>query len=166
MNWKPTSLALSEELADSATTDEYGMAHGPLCLSDVSPMIFYGPQCIVLNAPFSAKLLKAPSPKVGVPFCVTYQITNRTAKSQTLKYALTDNRASGDNGAEGQLMISGKVEGEVQISPFEQKTFPFTFMSMTAGRLRCPNFCVSSNRHQSWVINDRMVNDRYFFVMP
>lgn len=168
-SWKPTGLSLPKEFQKPEMTDEYDMAHGPLCISDVAPMIFYGPQCTVLNAPFAAKMLKVPSLRVGLPFRVTYQITNRTAKSQTLTYALGDDQKSTETNSAGQtdqLLINGKVAGEVQIAPFEQKLFTFTFMSMTAGRMRCPSFCVSSSRHQSWVIKESVVKEKYFFVMP
>ena len=167
--WKPVGLTLSSHFISMlATTDEYGMAHGPLCLPDIAPLIFYGPQCQVLNAPFIARIIKCPSLKVGIPFRVTYQITNKTAKSQTLIFSLNDTGNTDDTtlASSENLLVTGKVHGQVQISPFEEKSFPFTFMSMIAGKVRCPNFCVSSGRHQSWVINESAVKDRYFFIMP
>ena len=165
VNWKPTPQTLSDKaITESMTFDEYGLAHGPLSLTNISPMIFYGPQCEVLNSPFTAKLLKCPSPKVGVPFRVTYQIKNKTSKSQTLTFSL-DGNSSATTSLE-YLLITGKVKGEVQIAPFEEKSFPFTIMSMTAGKVECPSFRVSSGRHQSWVINEAVSKERNFFVMP
>ncbi|KAL7518224.1 hypothetical protein ACHAWX_003072, partial [Stephanocyclus meneghinianus] len=169
VNWKPVGLTLSSHaISMLAATDEYGTAHGPLCLPDIAPLIFYGPQCHVLNAPFTARIIKSPSLKVGVPFRVTYQITNKTAKSQTLVFSLNDTGSTDDAtfASSEHLLVTGKVQGQVQISPFEEKSFPFTFMSMIAGKVRCPNFCASSGRHQSWVINESAVKDRYFFIMP
>jgi len=166
----PCGLTLTpdESIPVIATSGQFGMTHGPLCLPDVSPIIFYGPQCKVLNAPFTVKLRKAPSPKVGVPFCVTYEIKNNTAKNQTLVYSLnsahTNTEDRGTISSTEQVLINGKVKGEVQLSPFENKSFLFSCMSMAAGKVRCPNFSLSSSRYQTLVIND--VNDRYFFVLP
>lgn len=165
VKWKPTCLSLS---CNNPITivDEFDMAHGPLSISTVTPMIFYGPRCQVLNAPFSAKILKHPSPKVGIPFRVVYQITNNTAKIQVLTFSLDDASANGEDSSTqtNQLLISGWTRGEVQISPFEMRLFPFTFMSMVAGNVPRPNFTVSSGRHQSWVINEK--RGEFFFVMP
>jgi hypothetical protein len=165
VSWKPSGFSLSDEsVATFMMSDDYGMAHGPLCLPDVAPMIFYGPNCSVLNAPFTAKLLKSPSPRVGLPFRMTYQIVNKTSKSQTLVYSL--NSASGEDDAREQnLLIDGKVRGVVTVAAFEKKIFPFTLVSMNAGRISCPSFQVSSNRHQSWVINES-AGGKYLFVMP
>lgn len=170
VKWKPTTHTLSDETITeySVNFDEYGLAHGPLSIPNISPMVFYGPQCQVLNSPFTAKLLKCPTPKVGVPFRVAYQVTNKTSKSQTLTFSLDDTRNGGDDTTTSpeHLLITGKTKGEVQIAPFEEKSFPFTFMSMNAGNMQCPSFRVSSGRHQSWVINEANSKERNFFVMP
>lgn len=170
VNWEPIGFTLSKEAAAEYTTaNDFGLSHGPLCLPDVAPIIFYGPECQVLNAPFTVKVLKCPSPKVGIPFRVTYQVKNKTSKSQTLLYSLSETPITNDGVAflhTEELLIHGKVQGEVQISPFEEKSFPFTFMSMNAGKVHCPGFRVSSIRHQSLVINESATKDRYFFVMP
>jgi hypothetical protein len=171
VKWKPVRLTLpSEQSSELTSPDEFDMAHGPLMLPDIAPMIFYGPQCQVLNAPFTAKLLKGPSPKVGVPFRMKYEIKNKTAKSQTLTFWLSNiQQSSVDESTSAipeQLLIDGKVKGELQISPFEAKSLQFTFMSMVAGKVRCPCLQVSSGRHQSWVINESAVKERHFFVMP
>lgn len=159
VNWKPSSLNLPD--GQTIKDDEFGSTHGPLCLSSVSPMIFHGPQCKVLSSPFSAKLLKCPStPKVGVPFAVKYQITNKTAKSQSLVLNLNDSQD------EQQLLGTGKSKEESQLAPFEAKTFSFTFMSMVAGNVGRPSLTVSSSRHQTYVINETHMPHQTLFVMP
>ena len=118
------------------------------------------PQCKVLSSPFSAKLLKCPStPKVGVPFAVKCQITNKTAKSQSLVLNLNDAQD------EQQLLGTGKSKEESQLAPFEAKTFSFTLMSMVAGNIVRPPLTVSSGRHQTYVINETQ-RHQTLFVMP
>ncbi|KAL7546228.1 hypothetical protein ACHAWF_009563 [Thalassiosira exigua] len=169
VDWKPSHLPLPDmaltDIADGIL-DDFGATHGPLCLPDLTPMVFYGPQCQVLTAPFRAKLLKCPStPKVGTPFCVSYQVTNRTAKSQTLILELND--APNDRSAsEPHLLGAGVVKKEMQMAPFEEKTFSFTFLSMAAGKVLRPPLTVSSGRHQTWVINETLMSTRHLFVMP
>lgn len=163
VDWKPNSLPLQEDLATTVASDQFGLVHGPLSLLNLNPVTCFGPQCQVLPSPFSAKLLKCPSaPKVGSPFSVLYQVTNRTAKSQTLVLRL--NEAPGRE-SETQLLGAGKLEGEVQMAPFEEKTFSFTFMSMVAGKVHRPPLTVYSGRHQTWVINE-LASSRQLFVMP
>jgi len=172
VNWKPVSLHLPDDatLADTrATADEFGSTHGPLSLSNLTPMIFYGPQCQVLNAPFKAKLLKCPSmPKVGTPFCISYQVSNQTAKSQSLRLSLNDAQDGDQTGPSSnpQLLSTGKLKEEMQMAPFEEKTFSFTFISMVAGKILRPPLTVSSGRHETWVINETLMSSRYLFVMP
>merc|ERR1712194_614071 len=121
----------------------------------------YGPQYQVLNAPFKAKLLKCPStPKVGSPFCISYQVSNQTAQRQPLILSLAQEKDQTD------LLCTGKIKEEMQMAPFEEKIFSFTFMSMVAGKILRPPLTVSSARHQTWVINETRMSSRYLFVMP
>ena len=166
VNWEPISLSLPDgsPLVDaSARTDEFCATHGPLRLPNLTPIIFYGPQCQVLNAPFKAKLLKCPpTPKVGSPFCISYQVSNRTAKSQSLVL----NLAQENDQMNPLLLCAGKIKQEMQMAPFEEKTFSFTFVSMAAGKILRPPLAVSSGRHQTWVINETRMSSRHLFVMP
>jgi hypothetical protein len=173
LGWKPVGLTLSSEMtatdANSSMIDEFGLAHGPLILSNITPMKFYGPNCHVLDAPFKAKMLKCPSaPKVGTPFRVSYKVTNRTAKSQTLKLSLNNNQSGGTTPASNsQLLVTGNIQGETQMAAWEEKVFCFTFMSMIAGKVPRPRLSVSSGRHQTWVINESIsLSSPTFFVMP
>ena len=172
LGWKPVGLTLSSERTstdgNSSMLDEFGLAHGPLMLSDIAPVKFYGPKCRVLGAPFKAKMLKCPSaPKVGVPFRVSYQVTNQTAKSQTLKISLNNNQR-GDTvpASNSELLIAGKTKGEAQMGPWEEKLFSFTFISMIAGKVSRPQLSISSGRHQTWVINESSLSSQTLFVLP
>lgn len=171
VGWKPVGLTLSQEMtpanADNSLMDEFGLAHGPLILPIIAPMTFHGPRCQVLDAPFKAKMLKCPSaPKVGTPFRVSYQLTNQTAKSQTLKVSLNNDTSGGTTSSNSQLLVTGKMKGEMQMAPWEEKVLSFTFMSMIAGKVSRPCLSVSSGRHQTWVINESNANSHTFFVMP
>lgn len=172
LGWKPVGLTLSSEMASTdgkSMLDEFGLAHGPLILPEIAPMKFYGPRCHVLGAPFKAKMLKCPSaPKVGVPFRVSYQVTNQTAKSQTLKVSLNNNQR-GDTvpASNPELLIAGKTKGEAQMGPWEEKLFSFTFISMIAGKVSRPQLSISSGRHQTWVINEsNNLSSQTLFVLP
>ncbi len=174
IHWKPNSFALEDDAVSEAHIekfDDFGLVHGPLSLSDVEPMKFHGPQCYILNAPFSAQLRDCPSaPKVGTPFQLTYQITNRTAKFQTLTVSMHSDSAKTDDytfPSNNELLVTGKLKGEIQVAPFETQSIGFTFISMVAGKVLRPPLTVSSGRHQSWVINEiECTNSRYLFVMP
>ena len=168
VEWKPASLPLPENQTSTDITDDFKGVHGPLSLPKVAPMVFYGPQCQVLPSPFTAKLLKCPStPKVGNPFCISYQVTNRTAKSQTLLLRLDEEQdGAAANSSSPQLLGSGKVKEELQMAPFEEKTFSFTYICMVAGKVLRPPLTVSSGRHQTWVINETAMSSRHLFVMP
>mmetsp|Transcript_5725 Transcript_5725/g.9382 ORF Transcript_5725/g.9382 Transcript_5725/m.9382 type:complete len:1581 (+) Transcript_5725:68-4810(+) len=172
LKWKPVGITVSSETApadgNSSLLDEFGLAHGPLILPDIAPMKFHGPRCHVLDAPFKSKLLKCPSaPKVGKPFRVSYQITNQTAKSQTLKLSLNKGQRGNTNPASNsELLIAGKMQGEAQMGPWEEKVFSFTFMSMIAGKVSRPQLSISSGRHQTWVINESSLSSQTLFVLP
>lgn len=166
IQWKPLSLPLPDDVSTPAdTTDEFGPTHGPLALPNLAPVTFYGPQCQVLPSPFAARLLKCPStPKVGAPFCVSYRVTNRTAKSQTLVLRLNEVQ-DGDAAGSPHLLGTGKSKEEMQMAPFEEKVFSYSFLSMVSGKIRRPPLTVSSGRHQTWVINETLVPS-HLFVMP
>ena len=172
IGWKPNGLNLSSESSEDALIsmlDDFGLAHGPLVLSNIAPMKFYGPICNVLDAPFKAKMLKCPSaPKVGTPFRVSYQVKNQTAKSQTLKLSLANNQNDGATRSfNSQLLVTGKMQGDLHMAPWEEKVFSYTFMSMIAGKVTRPPLSVSSGRHQTWVINEsNNMNSQTLFVMP
>jgi hypothetical protein len=167
VDWKPVSLSLQDNLMATVTADEYGSAHGPLGLPGLTPIIFHGPQCQVLSSPFKAKFLNFPvTPNVGTPFCISYQVTNQTAESQTLVLHLNYEQV-GDISflTSPKLLGAGKSKDEMQIGPFETKSFSFTYMSMVAGKVCMPPLSVYSSRQQAWVINETLC-PCYLFVIP
>jgi len=174
VHWKPNSFVLGDDSVSEANfekSDDFGLAYGPLSLTDIEPMKFHGPLCYILNAPFCAQLRDCPSaPKVGLPFQLTYQITNRTAKFQTLTVSMHSNSVRTDDStypSNNELLVTGKTKSEMQMAPFETQSIGFTFMSTVAGKVLRPPLTVSSARHQSWVINEiECMNSRYLFVMP
>lgn len=168
VDWKPVSLSLPEGSAPIINDDGFGSAHGPLQSSKQTPMIFHGPQCKVLDSPFMAKLLKCPAtPKVGTPFCISYLVTNKSGRSQKVVVRLNDEKVENAFSQPGpQLLGTGKLKEEVEMAPFEEKVFSFTFISMLAGKVLRPSLNVSSSRHQTWVVNETLLSPRYLFVMP
>lgn len=151
----------------TVTADEFGSAHGPLGLPGLAPVIFHGPQCHVLPSLFKANIINFPAtPKVGTPFCMSYQVTNQTADSQTLVLHLNYEQVSDTSFLSSpQLLGGGKLKDEMKIGPFETKSFSFTFMSMVTGKVRMPPLTVYSGRQQTWVINETL-SPRYLFVIP
>ena len=168
VDWKPASMSIPAGSTTMITTDEFGSFHGPLQLSIQPQMIFQGPKCKILDSPFMAKLLRCPAtPKVGSPFCISYLVTNRSTKSQAVIVRLND-ASAGDviSPPAAQLLGTGKLTEEMQLAPFEEKIFSFTFVSMLAGKVPRPSLSVSSSRHHTWVVNEDLLSPRYLFVMP
>ncbi len=168
VDWKPASLTFLEGSIPILNEDEFGSSHGPLSVP-LTPIIFHGPRCQVLDSPFTAKLLKCPAtPKVGAPFCISYLVANKSAKNQTLVVRLNDEQVgkTATSSSRPQLLGSGKLKEEMEMAPFEEKIFSFTFISMLAGKVLRPSLNVYSIRHQTWVVNETRLSPRYLFVMP
>ncbi len=168
VDWKPAILCLPEGSSPIINADEFGSAHGPLHLSGQSSMICRGPQCKVLASPFVARLLKCPAtPKVGTPFSISYLVTNKSAKSQAVVVRLNDEKAENATSPPApQLLGTGKVMEEMELAPFEERVFSFTYISMFSGKVLRPSLSVSSSRHQTWVVNETPLNPRHLFVLP
>ena len=172
VDWKPLSLYLPNDLKSLFVTadDKFGSAHGPLDISGgLMPFNVQGPQCQISPSLFKVELLNIPAtPKVGTPFCITHQVTNLTAEIQTLTLQLR--LAQGGVGAVDptppQLLCAGKVKDEVQVGPYECRTFSFTFMSLVTGKVCMPQLTIYSGRHQNWVIKETLGPPRYLFVTP
>lgn len=168
VDWKPVSLSLPEGSSPITNPDEFGSAHGPLQISNQPSMIFHGPQCTVLDSPFMAKLLRCPAtPKVGTPFCISYLVTNRSAKRQAVVVHVNEERPGNTVPPPApQLLGTGKLKEELELAPFEEKEFSYTFISMLAGKVLRPSLRVSSNRYKTWVVNETPLSPRYLFVLP
>ena len=168
VDWRPSILSLPDGSSPAINADEFGSAHGPLHLSGQSSMIFHGPQCKVLASPFVARLLKCPAtPKVGTPFCISYIVTNKSAKSQAVVVHLNNEQTENATSPPApQLLVTGKVMEEMELAPFEEKVFSFTYISMFAGKVLRPSLSISSSRHQTWVVNETPQSPRHLFVVP
>ena len=151
----------------TVAADEFGSAHGPLSLPGLTPIIFHGPPCQVLPSLFKASLVNLPTaPKVGIPFCITYQVTNQTGESQTLvSHLKCDQTSDVTFFTSPQLLGAGKSKDETQIGPYETKSSSFTFVSMVAGKVCIPPLALYSSRHQTWVINQTLT-PLFLFVKP
>jgi hypothetical protein len=174
VDWKPLSLYLPNDLKTLLVTsdDKFGSAHGPLDISgDLLPFVVQGPQCKISPSLFKVELLNVPAaPKVGTPFCITHQVTNLTAQIQTLTLLLKLEQGGGVGGTVDttcpQLLCAGKVKEEIQVGPYECRTFSFTFVSLVTGKVCMPQLTIYSNRHQNWVIKETFGPHRYLFVIP
>jgi len=164
VDWTPASLALHTDLdSTDASALNGNLVHGPLALEKMVPLTFQGPLCRIMDAPFSVKLSQRPSlPKVCSPFCIKYRVTNNTAKSQSLKLAMN---SDADETAP-QFLASGKMKEHLELAPFEERTLNFTLMSMLAGEILRPAMTLTSDRYQTWVVNETPTKSRYLFVMP
>ena len=65
-----------------------------------------------------------------------------------------------------QLLCAGKVKEEIQVGPYECRTFSFTFVSLVTGKVCMPQLTIYSDRHQNWVIKETFGPHRYLFVIP
>ena len=172
VDWKPLSLYLPNDLQSLLVTadDKFGSAHGPLDISGgLMPFNVQGPQCQISPSLFKVELLNIPAtPKVGTPFCITHQVTNLTAEIQTLtlQLRLAQGGVAAVDPTPPQLLCAGKVKDEVQVGPYECRTFSFTFMSLVTGKVCMPQLTIYSGRHQNWVIKETLGPPRYLFVTP
>jgi hypothetical protein len=164
VDWMPSTLRLPDEakaggLADSITS------HGPLRLNTPPTCRFMGPPCYIENAPFETKMEKVPSAlRVAVPFDVTYHIKNKTSLYQKLKVVLND--ADPANIEAHGFLITGLVNGEIALGPFESHTLSYTALATRAGKIWMPQVGVSSNRYKTWVIQEAPSTRRTLFISP
>ena len=141
--------------------------HGPLPLAIPSTIKFLGPSCYIEKAPFRAKLMAFPaSPKVAVPFEVKYCIKNQTPYHQKLSLSMSEAHPGDNLDASDTVLVSGFVNGEVQLAPSESRILCYSALAMRAGKTPMPALNISSQRYRSWVINDGREKPRYFYVMP
>ena len=141
--------------------------HGPLSLASPSTIKFLGPSCYIERAPFKAKLMAFPaSPKVAVPFEVKYCIKNQTSYHQKLTLSMSEAHPGDVLDASDTVLVSGFVNGEVQLAPSESRVLCYSALVMRAGKTPMPALNISSQRYRSWVINDGQEKPRYFYVMP
>mmetsp|Transcript_59950 Transcript_59950/g.89018 ORF Transcript_59950/g.89018 Transcript_59950/m.89018 type:complete len:776 (+) Transcript_59950:601-2928(+) len=181
VEWLPIGLTIEKNVVEDilkgksngvdcdGQTLPSALEHGPLRLSKPSRVSFFGPICHIEDAPFNAVLTAfPPSPRVAIPFEVKYCITNKTPLHQKLSVSMSEasSRDRSSDGVSDSVLVSGMVNGEIHLGPFEAKTLSYSALAIRAGKTPMPSLTVSSFRHKSWVINDGPMNPRHFFVLP
>ena len=166
--WMQKKLSQSTS-AESRESEAINLSHGPLPMLRPSTIKFFGPLCYIEKSPFEAKLTSFPTvPKVAVPFEIIYCITNKTAFHQILKLTMREASAEdhGAHHASNSVLVSGLVNGEINLAPLESRVLSYSALAVRAGKIPMPALAVSSTRHKSWVINDGPHNPRFIFILP
>jgi hypothetical protein len=164
VDWIPTPLELPKEVTAGGSIDSVD-AHGPLSLTTPCTCRFMGPPCYIENAPFETIVEGLPSsPRVAVPFDVTYRIKNKTSIDQKLKVFLK-NSAPESQDSDG-FLVSGLVNGEVSLGPLESHTLSYIILATRTGTIPMPNLCISSDRYNTWIVDDSTSRRRSVFVLP
>jgi hypothetical protein len=164
VDWIPTPLELPEEVTADGSIDSLD-AHGPLSLTTPCTCRFMGPPCYIENAPFETMVEGLPSsPRVAVPFDVNFRIKNKTFIDQKLKVFLK-NSAPGSQDSDG-FLVSGLVDGVVSLGPGESHTILYTILATRTGTIPMPRFCISSDRYNTWIVDDSASSRRAVFVLP
>jgi hypothetical protein len=158
VHWRPPPLHLPEGVVLFDVNSNEILTHGPLPLDKSSTSRFEGPACYIENSPFEACADPIPATiRLSEAFDVTYSITNKTPLDQQLDVQLMK---SG-----GGFLISGLMNGTVDLGPFEKYKVSFTVVPTRIGELALPVVSVSSKRYQTWVIQEASSN-RFVFVIP
>ncbi len=158
-DWSPVPLELSDETL-FPLKDEYGGNHGPLAIQQVRPVKQKGPICYVEVTPFEASFKTIPPmPKVGSPFEIRYEISNRTNLHQRLRVLMNDSDAIVSSNS---MLVSGVINGEIVLGPLEKKTLSYSLLVTKVGKITIPAFDVSSIRYNTWVIHHRSSMDKVF----
>jgi hypothetical protein len=164
VDWIPTPLELPKEVTAGGSIDSVG-AHGPLSLTTPCTCRFMGPPCYIENAPFETMVDGlSSSPRVAVPFDVTYRIKNKTSIDQKLKVFLNNSAAESED-SDG-FLVSGLVNGEVSLGPLESHTLSYTMLATRTGAIPMPKFCISSDRYNTRIVGDSASSRRAVFVLP
>lgn len=159
IEWSPVPLKNTEDVAMN-TEPQFQGYHGPLPVKQARLLKQKGPLCHIEMTPFDASIqVIPPMPKVGRPFEVRYQIVNRTSLHQRLRVLMNDSEsiASSNN-----ILISGIINGEMILGPFEKKILSYNVLVTKVGNTATPSFDVSSVRYNSWVVH----GSKKIFVSP
>lgn len=149
IEWAPIPLRLSNEMVVN-TDDEYQYYHGPLAVKKTRLLKQKGPLCHVEEAPFKASFETIPAmPKVGNPFEVRYEITNKTSNHQRLRVLMNDSESVVSSNS---MLVSGIINGEVALGPLEKKILNYSLLVTKVGKTTIPAFDVSSIRYNTWVV--------------
>ena len=161
VGWLATALDLPDEAKGHSGTLGAITSHGPLALDDPSKIRFTGPPCSIERAPFEVTLQTMPSTvRVAVPFEVDYCIKNNTNLHQTMQIRMIK------EGKLDGLLLSGLVNGEISLAPYEVQFHSYTVLAIRAGEICFPGLQVSSLRYKSWVINKETTPKNFIYVNP
>jgi hypothetical protein len=166
VDWYPVSVPLPEDIPQSDI--ESLNSHGPLRLSEPPTLKFRGPPCYIEDAPFETVLESLPpSPRVAIPFEMSYRISNKTGMQQKLSILMSDQSDDRErsNVSEG-VLVSGLVNGDIILSPFESQTLSYTALATKAGKTTMPALSISSDRYKTWLVKDKHEGSREIFVLP
>jgi hypothetical protein len=146
-NWKPMTFLFSTGIQ---VDDAYKGFHGPLALSDISPVVYAGPRCYLEETPFSV-YMKAivDSPKVLAPFDVEYQVVNKYNAPQRIR---VQSESSGDD-SNRSFVVAGVGSCEIHLGPMEKKSIFYTMLALRSGKVTFPTMTISSDLSQSWVVH-------------
>jgi hypothetical protein len=161
VHWGPLPTLLNEGAQEHA--------HGPLVLEEPSVMTFRGPSCYVESAPFETVLQAPPTPpRVATPFEMCYRISNKTGVHQKLSVRMTSSDSEGNNQAEEGILVSGLVQGEIRLAPYESQILSYTALAMHAGKAMLPALTIASDRYKTWIMNgnDAAGASRQLYVLP
>lgn len=163
VDWKSSSLPIPEEAKSDSLNLAKVQSHGPLRLDAPATIRFQGPVVYVERTPFEATLNNfSATPKVGVPFDVTYTVKNKTVLSQIVRVDVMD--PPDDNGlGSNSLLFTGMLAGEIILGPSEAQSITYTVLATRAGKINLPSLNLSSGRYKSWIIKESTRKEIYIF---
>lgn len=163
VDWSPISLEVPKQARKLGNGGSIAM-HGPLKLDHPSTCRFMGPPCYIENAPFEAIMDRIPDQlEVATAFDIVYHIRNKTSLDQKLRISLKGLDPSADESL--GFIISGLVNGEISLGPFETHTLSYTALATRSGNIEVPPMCISSDRYKTWLVHEQGQN-RTLFVAP
>ena len=161
VDWMPFPLQLPSDVTLPSLKRFNG--HGPLRLDSPATMVFAGPRCDVQRAPFKSKVSVVPSsPKVAVPFEVSYSFENLTNIHQTLVLKIAATPKEDDSG----LIFSGLVNGQIVLGPKEHQTVSYTVLATRPGKNSIPALSVSAKRYNTWVVHGQRGHPSPLYIFP
>jgi hypothetical protein len=166
--WRPPSMNVPEDAEVYDANSNLIHAHGPLALPSPSLCRFEGPPCYIENSPFEAYAEQMPDTiRLSEPFDVAFSIVNKTPLDQHLDIRISsaDKLSDGISKEYGGFLVSGLMNGSVNLGPFEKHTFSFTVVPTQVGEVALPQVSVASTRYKTWVIHEASAK-RFVFVIP
>jgi hypothetical protein len=155
--WRPVGKLL--EVGSERTIE-----HGPLPLGTPSAIFFAGLSCYVEHAPFHVRVVSYPEGiRALVPFEVQFEVTNTTVVHQIASVYLEEPLGTSEN-SHDRVVAIGVVDSDLALGPSETKALTYMLIASQPGLYAFPSLRISSQRYNSWVLND--VVDRHLYVFP